>query len=151
MVRRFHRSIYDELDDLRASMDYLFQLALEPCDSPLLPAGEYPAIVCRYPHNLNAEVAEHDDEVMVTVDTIQKIEHTTISVNLVDPDTLKITCERQEEMTGDTNGCYLHDRRSISLHQVIPLPCPVMSYGAKSTFKNGVLDLSLRKALPKQI
>ncbi len=75
MVRRFHRSIYDELDDLKASMDYLFQLAFEPIDNPLLPEGENPDIVCLYTHNLNAEITEHDDEVIVTVDTIPGIEN----------------------------------------------------------------------------
>ncbi len=42
MVRHYRRSIYDELDDLITSMDYLFQLVLEPVDEPLLPAGETP-------------------------------------------------------------------------------------------------------------
>ena len=39
MVRHYRRSIYDELDDLRASMDYLFQLVLEPVDDT--------AVACR--------------------------------------------------------------------------------------------------------
>jgi HSP20 family protein len=150
MVRRFPRSIYDELDDLRASMDYLFQLALEPGDNPPLPAGESPAIVCRYPHNLNAEVAEQDGEVIVTVDTIPGTGQTAIAVDLPGPTTLKITCERQEERAGDTRGSSLHDRRSFSLHHHIPLPCPVMRYGARSTFKNGVLDIRLRKAVKER-
>ncbi|MGA2913253.1 MAG: Hsp20/alpha crystallin family protein [Methanoregula sp.] len=144
MVRRFHRSIYDELDDLKASMDYLFQLAFEPRDNPLLPQGEQPDIVCLSPHNLNAEVTEHDDEVIVTVDMIPGCENSKISVDLVSPDTLKITSEREEEKTGDT------DRISFSLHHIIPLPDNVVTHGAKSTYKNGVLDIHLRKALPEK-
>ena len=143
MVRRFHRSIYDELDDLKASMDYLFQLAFEPIDNPLLPEGENPDIVCLNTHNLNAEITEHDDEVIVTVDTIPGIENSKISVDLVNPDTLKITCDREEEKTGD------NDQRSFSLHHIILLPDKVMTYGAKSTFKNGVLDIHLRKVQPE--
>jgi len=57
MGRRFHRSIYDELDELRASMDYLFQLAFEPMDNPLLPEGETdfgldPSWVKIYPYQI---------------------------------------------------------------------------------------------------
>ena len=74
MVRRFHRSIYDELDELRASMDYLYQLALEPADNPLLPEEDNSGIVCQSVHTLNAEVTEHDDEVAVTMDTIPEPE-----------------------------------------------------------------------------
>ena len=144
MVRRFHRSIYEELDDLRASVDYLFQLAFEPMDNPLLPEGENPDIVCLYSHNLNAEVMDCDDEVIVTVDMIPGCENSKISVDLVNPGTLKITCDRDEEDTGDT------DLRSFSLHHVIQLPCSVMIKGAKSTYKNGVLDIHLNKAQPEK-
>ncbi len=66
MVRHYRRSIYDELDDLRASMDYLFQLVLEPTANPLLPEGETPLPASLFPHTIDAEVTELDREVMVT-------------------------------------------------------------------------------------
>jgi len=148
MVRRFHRSIYDELDELKASMDYLFQLALEPTDNPLLPAEEQTEIVCQYPHNLNAEVTEHDDEVMVTVDMIPGIDTTVISVNLIDPATLKISCDRQEDESKRYDGYYQSEQRSFSLHHIISLPVSVTKNGARTTLKNGVLDLHLKKLTP---
>ena len=144
MVRRFHRSIYDELDDLKASMDYLFQLAFEPVDDPMLPEGEQPEIVCLYPHTLNSEVTEHNDEVMVTVDMIPGCEAAKISVELVGPDSLRITCDREEGAATNT------DRRSFSVHRIIPLPDKVTTTGAKTTYKNGVLDIHLRRARPEQ-
>ena len=143
MVRRFHRSIYDELDELKASMDYLFQLAFEPTDNPLLPEGEKPDILCWYPHTLRAEITEHDDEVIVTVDTFPGIENSKISVDLVNPETLKITLDREAETAGDS------DQRSFSLQHIIPLESEVMTCGAKSTFKNGVLDIHLMRAQPE--
>jgi HSP20 family molecular chaperone IbpA len=142
MVRRFHRSIYEELDDLRASVDYLFQLAFEPTDDPLLPEGEKPDIVCLYSRNLNAEVTDYDDEVIITVDMIPCCENSKVSVDLVNPGTLKITCDQDEGDTGET------ELRSFSLHHVIVLPCSVMTKGAKSTYNNGVLDIHLKKAQP---
>jgi HSP20 family molecular chaperone IbpA len=75
----------------------VFQLALEPTDNPLLPAEERSEIMCQYLHNLNAEVYEYDDEVMVTVDIIPGMDISVISVDLVNPDILKISCNRQEE------------------------------------------------------
>ena len=143
MVRRFHRSIYDELDDLRASMDYLFQLAFEPPDNPLLPEEENPDILCWYPHTLKTEITEDDDEVMVTVDTIPGIENSKISVDLVNPETLKITLDREAETKGDS------DRRSFSLHHIIPLEVKVTTCGARSTFRNGILDIHLRRVQPE--
>jgi HSP20 family molecular chaperone IbpA len=146
MGRRYHRSIYDELDELKASMDYLFQLALEPTDNPLLPE-ERSEIVCSYPHNLNAEVFEYDDEVMVTVDMIPGMDISVISVNLINPDTLKITCDRQEEEKKEDDGQYHPEKRYFSLHHLIPLPVSVTESGARTTLKNGVLDLHLKRAI----
>jgi HSP20 family protein len=148
MVRRYHRSIYDELDELKASMDYLFQLALEPTDNPLLPKEERSEIVCQYPHNLNAEVVEHGDEVMVTVDMIPGMDTTVISVDLVDPDTLKISCDRQQDESKGHDGYYQHGQRFFSLHHLIPLPVPVTKSRARTTLKNGVLDIHLKKVTP---
>ena len=149
MVRRFHRSIYDELDELRASMDYLYQLALEPADNPLLPEGKAPIIVCQSVHNLNAEVAEYDDEVTVTLDTVPGSGTSKISVELFTENTLKITCNQEEERLGDNNGNCLYEQQSFSLHHVIPLPCQIKAAGARMSMRNGVLDIHLKKAHPQ--
>ena len=148
MVRRFHRSIYDELDELRASMDFLYQLALEPAENPLLPGGDNPDIVCQCIHNLNAEVIEHNDEVAVTVDTFAGTGTSKISVNLLDKTTLRITCDREEEKTEDDDRNCPCERRSFSLHHVIPLPGPVANTGAKLSLRNGVLDICFKKVQP---
>jgi HSP20 family protein len=141
MVRRFHRSIYEELDELKASMDYLFQLTIEPMDNPMLPQGEEHGIVFQYPHNLNVEVTEDDKEVIVTVDIIPGIETSKISLELINRSCLQITCQRQEVQEG-------RELRSVSLHQEVPLPWPVMWRGARSTLNHGVLDLHFRKVPP---
>jgi HSP20 family molecular chaperone IbpA len=149
MVRRFHRSIYDELDELRASMDYLYQLALEPADNPLLPDGDVPDIICQSVHNLNAEVAEHDDEVTVTLDTIPGTGTSKISVDLVGGNTLEITqCREDESADHEEGGDCLRERQSFSLHHLIPLPCNVIPSGARMSLKNSVLDIHLLKARP---
>ena len=148
MVRRFHRSIYDELDELRASMDYLYQLALEPTDNPLLPGEGEPAVICQYLHNLNAEVTGNDDEVMVTVDTVPLTGNAKISVELINRQTLKISCENEDDQTDDNEGNTGHEKKIFSLHHMIPLPVLVTPQGAKMSLRNGVLDIHLKKAHP---
>ena len=146
MVRRFHRSIYDELDELRASMDYLYQLALEPADNPLLPEEENPGIVCQSVHNLNAEVAEYDDEVTVTLDMIPGTGTSRISLDFINENTLVITHNQEEETVDNDKGEHLRERQSISLHHTIPLPCRVTPAGARMSMRNSVLDIHLKKA-----
>jgi HSP20 family molecular chaperone IbpA len=148
MVRRFHRSIYDELDELRASMDYLYQLALEPVGTPQLPGGDTPDTACQYVHALNAEVAEQEDDVMVTVDTIPGIVNLKLSADLVNSTTIRITCERDEKVPVPDDGTCQHKQRSFSLHHLIPLPAPVTKSGAKMSLRNGVLDIRFKKTQP---
>ena len=145
MVRYYRRSIYDELDDLRASMDYLFRLVLEPLDEPLLPLGQTsdPESLC--PPFLNAEVTELTDEVMVTVDLIPGVNNTVFSCSLINEKTLIISCDRQEAKTVVQEGFSMTEQRLCSLRREIPLPSRVTDKGAKSTLKNGVLDIHLMK------
>jgi len=148
MVRRFHRSIYDELDELRASMDYLYQLALEPADSPMGQNEDAPGIVCRYVHNLNAEVTLLDDEVTVTVDMAAGTGTSKISVDLIDATNLKISCDQDEEEPEDPSLDTVHEQRSFTLDRIIPLPGPVVRDGARVSLIHGVLDIHLKKTDP---
>lgn len=148
MVRRFHRSIYDELDELRASMDYLYQIALEPTENRVLPGEEKTGIVCQYVHNPDVEVTEDDGEITVTLDTILGTKTSKISAGLVNDTTLAITCERDEEDPIEDNGNPARERRSFSLHHVVPLPGPVGIPGSTMSTKNGVLDIRLKKVQP---
>ena len=122
MVRRFHRSIYGELDERRASMDYLYQLALEPTGNPLLPEGESQGIVCQSVHNLNAEVAEHEDEVRGTLETVPGTGTSKISVDLITKNPRVIPQNREEGKGDGGKGEHQRERQSVCLHHLIPLP-----------------------------
>jgi HSP20 family molecular chaperone IbpA len=130
-------------------MDYLFQLVLEPIDEPLLPAGEIPDSMILYPPILNAEVTELNDEVMVTVNLIPGVHNTVFSCGLINDKTLKISCDRKEVKTVEQEGYCMTEQRLCSLRREIPLPTRVTHNGAKSTVKNGVLDIHLMKAQPR--
>ena len=148
MGRHDRRSIYDELDDLRASMDYLFQLVLEPVDIPLFPGGETPEPSNRFLRIPDAEVTESDREISVTVHLITGFRNSLFSCCLIDEKTLKISCDCQEVKTMEEGGYSMTMQQLISLHHEIPLPANVTIKGATSTFRNGVLDIHLMKALP---
>jgi HSP20 family molecular chaperone IbpA len=148
MVRRFHRSIYDELDELRASMDYLYQLALEPTEIPLLPVDETPVIVCRSLHDLNAEITLDDDEVTVTLDTLPGTGNSRVSMDLPDEMTLAVTCDYGEDDCVDNEEKHQREERSFSLRRLIPLPHAVLKQNARASMSHGVLDIHLKRSQP---
>ena len=73
-------------------MDYLFQLVLEPVDEPPLTEGEAESM-SRYPQILEAEVAELENEIIVTVNLIPGADNRDYSCALTDKKTLKISCD----------------------------------------------------------
>jgi HSP20 family molecular chaperone IbpA len=124
----------------------LFPLVLEPIDTPLLPVGETPDPVSLYPPLLDAEVTELDDEVMVTVNLIPGVNNAVFSCDLINEKTLKISCDLQEVKTVEQEGYSMTEQRLCSLRREIPLPTMVTHKGAKSTLKNGVLDIHFMKS-----
>jgi len=149
MVRRFHRSIYDELDELRASMDYLYQLALEPEDIPLSSIDDDTGIICRNAHRPAAEVVIHDDCVTVTADLAPGTGTVTLSVDLMNDTTLRITTGYSRGAQDGTGSSAGPERASFSVHRIVQLPVPVIKDGARASLRNSVLDLCLKKAGPQ--
>jgi HSP20 family protein len=144
---RRHRSVFDELDDMRAYMDSMFGHRGEPGTEPLLPpadTGELNVIPPR--GHMHVDVSEHDDTVIVTADMMPGIAKKDITLDLINPRALRISCERILEKKEENEGYYLHERRFGSMSRVIPLPKPVGESGAKATFRNGVLEVQLKKA-----
>lgn len=95
--------------------------------------------------DLRVDVTENDKEVVVTADMIPGVAKKDITLDLVNPQALEITCERKDEKKEEKEGYYLHERSFGSMTRVVPLPKPVTDDGATSTFKNGVLEVHLKK------
>jgi HSP20 family molecular chaperone IbpA len=110
-----------------------------------LPVEETSDPLNLYPPILDAEVTELDDEVMVTVNLIPGVHTTVFSCGLINDKTLKISCDRKEVKTVEQEGCSMTEQRLYSLRREIPLPTMVTNKGAKSTLRNGVLDIHLMK------
>jgi HSP20 family protein len=96
--------------------------------------------------SLRVDVAEHDDEVVVTADLIPGVSKKDISLDLINAKALEITCERKEEKKEEKEGYYMRERSFGSMTRVVPLPKAVTEDGSTASFRNGVLEVHLKKA-----
>lgn len=147
MAQWYYKSIFDELEDMRVYMDSLFRQMNEPGKTALLPAaGEMPAkMLPAQRGNLRVDVIEHEDEIIVTADMIPGVSKKDISLDLINPQALEIACERKEEKKEDREGYYMRERSFGSMTRIVPLPRAVTDDGASAAFKNGVLEVHLKK------
>jgi HSP20 family protein len=91
------------------------------------------------------DVREHDDEVIVVAD-LPGVEKDDISLNLVSPNTLEIDCERKGAKEEEREGYYMRERMYGSMKRMVTLPRDVEEAGSSASFKNGVLEVRLKKS-----
>ena len=91
-------------------------------------------------------VTEQGDEIIVTVDLIPGVSKKDITLSLVNPKALEISCERKEEKKEERVEYYLHERSFGSMTRFVPLPKAVTEDGSTASFRNGVLEVHLRKS-----
>jgi HSP20 family protein len=89
-------------------------------------------------------VKEHDDEVIVAAD-LPGVEKEDVSIEVLDPRTLRIAFSRQSETKEEAEGYYVRERTWGSMDRVVKLPVDVSDEGSAATFKNGVLEVRLKK------
>ncbi|MGB9177436.1 MAG: Hsp20/alpha crystallin family protein [Methanoregula sp.] len=147
MVRWYYRSLFDELEDMRNYMDSLSRQMYDPGQLALLPATGNAAtkMLPAARTTFRVDVAEKDDEVVVTADIIPGVSKKDITLDLINPQALEISCERREEKKEEKEGYYMRERTFGSMTRIVPLPKPVTEDGSSSTFKNGVLEVHLKK------
>jgi HSP20 family protein len=90
------------------------------------------------------DVKEHDDEVIVAAD-LPGVEKEDVSLEILDPRTLRIAFSRQAETKEESEGYYVRERTYGSMDRVVRLPSDVTEEEATATFKNGVLEVRLKK------
>lgn len=147
MVRWYYRSLFDELEDMRNYMESLARQMYGTSPLALLPVtGESTAKMLPAPRTtFHVDVAEKDDEVVVTADMIPGVSKKEISLDLINPQAFEISCERKEEKKEEKEGYYMHERTFGSMTRIVPLPKPVAEEGSSATFRNGVLEVHLKK------
>jgi HSP20 family protein len=148
MVRWYYQSIFDELEDMRKYMVSLSQQMYETNPMVLLPGPGASGTKMLPAHRagLHVDVAENEKEVIVTADMIPGVSKKDIGLNLISPRALEISCERKDEKQDEKEGYFLQERRFGSMTRVVPLPKPVAEEGSRALFKNGVLEVHLKKS-----
>lgn len=142
-------TIWRDMDMMRSDLEKLVQQTYS--GSKLLPPGGVadrmlPAILGEF----RVDVREHDDEVIIVAD-LPGVEKEGVSLQLVGSRALEISCERKDEKEESQEGYYMRERVYGSLRRVVALPVEVTEDNSAASFRNGVLEVRLRKAqvLPK--
>jgi HSP20 family protein len=145
MIRRGNpfEMMWRDMEDMRAEMESMFH-ALSS-GNRLLPAGGMsdrmlPAIRGEF----RVDVREHDEEVIVVAD-LPGVEKESVALELINPRLLEIACTRDQDNEEKTEGYYIRERMSGSMSRMVTLPADVTEDDAKASFKNGILEVRLKK------
>ncbi|WP_321506849.1 Hsp20/alpha crystallin family protein [uncultured Methanoregula sp.] len=87
---------------------------------------------------------EHDDEVIVVADLPGSAKEA-VSLQLLNPRALEISCERTNESEEKGKDYYVRERVAGSMRRIVALPTGVSEEYSKASFRNGVLEVHLKK------
>lgn len=148
MVRWYYPSIFDELEEMRKYMEALSRQMNETSPTALLTGPAEPTTKMLPAHRAGPriDVTDTDREVVVIADLIPGVLKKDITITLITPQALEISCECKKENHEDKEGYFLREQRFGSMIRVVPLPCPVIEGGSGATFRNGLLEVHLKKA-----
>lgn len=136
--RRPAREFWTEFDTMLGDMQRQFGEVMERLSGAAqqvpLPGGAGAMV----------DVLEHDADVVVVAD-LPGVGREGISVRLLDPRTLRITARREEAKEEEQAGYHMRERRIGAISRTVSLPTDVRDEGATATFKNGVLEVRLKK------
>ncbi|HMA04719.1 MAG TPA: Hsp20/alpha crystallin family protein [Methanomicrobiales archaeon] len=137
---------WEEFDDFMADMEGQFNEMLEElASSKSLPGREMRArMLPAIRGEFRVDVKVHEDEVVVAAD-LPGVEKDDVSLSLLDPRTLRIAFTREQETKEETEGYFVRERTYGSMDRVVKLPEDVTEEGTTATFKNGVLEVRLKK------
>ncbi len=146
--RRYRHRFWREFDDMMDEMDKRFREMVGGMESGrLLPApGFQGRLIPTYRGTFTVDVKQHDDEVIVVAD-LPGATKEDIAITLIDPRTLNISFQREEEKEEREEGYYLKERVRGAMERTITLPTDVTTDESKATFTNGILELRLKKRL----
>lgn len=136
-------SIWHEMEEMRAELDRLFRQM--PEGGRFLPAGGMSDRMLPAIHGeFRVDVREHDDDVIVVAD-LPGVDKEAVSLQLVNPRDLEISCERSDEREEKEKEFYMRERVSGSMRRIVALPADVTDKDARASFRNGVLEVTLKK------
>lgn len=136
-------SMWRDIEDMRAELDNMFQ-QVHTGGRLLLPGGVADRMLPAIRGEFRVDVREHDDEVIVVAD-LPGAEKDDVSLQLLNPRALEISCERKGEKEEKSEGYYMRERVYGSMSRVVAMPADVTEDDASATFKNGVLEVRFKK------
>jgi HSP20 family protein len=145
MIRRrnLFEMMWQDMEDMRAELENMVQAVSS--GNRLLPAGGigdriHPAIRDEF----RVDVREHDDDLIVVAD-LPGVEKESVTLQLINPRLLKIACTRERDTGENAEGYYIRERVFGSMSRMVTLPADVTEDDAKASFKNGILEVRLKK------
>jgi HSP20 family protein len=143
-------NIIDEMRRMEEEMDRLFNMFFSHSQYQLGPGtalqeqeqqqGENQKVGTREPL---VDLRETDMNVIVTAE-FPGIERDDIDVKVRD-DRVEMKAQMKDEVREEKEGFMAYGRRYLGFYRVIPLPVLVQPDGARTTYKNGVLEITLPK------
>jgi HSP20 family protein len=137
-------SIWREMEDMRAELENMFQHTY-PSGKLLSPGGVANRMLPAIRGEFRVDVREHDDEVLVVAD-LPGVEKEDVSLQLLNSRALEISCERKNETEEKYEGYFMRERIYGSMRRIVAMPTDVTEDNSSATFKNGVLEVRLKKA-----
>ncbi|MDN7011555.1 Hsp20/alpha crystallin family protein [Methanoculleus sp. FWC-SCC3] len=137
-----YRTIWQDFDDLMAEMESRFQSLLGGIGSR---GEEVRGRVVPAVRDFRVDVRDHEDEVIVVAD-LPGVEKENVAVRLIDPSHLEITSRRTGETEEESLDFFMRERIYGLMTRTVLLPAEVIEESAAATFKNGVLEVRLKKA-----
>ncbi len=143
-------SIGQEIDEMMAEMEARFQDIFSGSRT-LLPetaGGTGGGVADRFMPAIRGEfrvdVSDHEDELVIVAD-LPGFEKDGVSVQLIDPRTLEIATRSSTGKKDERENYYMRERMYGSMRRMVRLPVEVTEDGAQASFKNGVLEVHLKK------
>jgi HSP20 family protein len=135
-----------DFDEMMSEMENRF---FGPSGRLLPPGGITDRMMPALRGEFRVDIRDHDDEIIVVAD-LPGAEKEDVSVSLVNPGMLEIRSERSTDKEEKEEGYFIRERMSGSMSRIVPLPHEVTDEGASATFKNGILEIRMKKSTTKR-
>ena len=137
-----YRTIWQDFDDLMAEMESRFQSLLGGIGTR---GEEIRGRVVPAVRDFRVDVRDHEDEVIVVAD-LPGVEKENVAVRLTDPQHLEILSRQTGESQEEARDYFMRERIYGQMSRTVLLPAEVSEESSAASFKNGVLEVRLKKA-----
>ncbi len=141
-----YRTIWQDFDDLMAEMENRFQNMLGGIGTR---GEEIRGRIVPTVQDFRVDVRDHENEVIIVAD-LPGVDKEDVSVRLIDPRHLEIMSRRTGETAEETVDFFMRERVYGQMSRTVMLPVEAVDEGATASFKNGVLEVRLKK-LPVEV